>query len=89
MTTTPPRTCTMSDDWDVITKREPGTLTACGEPALAILTQACVHEHVDRALLCMGCAAEVQQITGDMICRRCEEAGHECHVTVKIEWAEG
>lgn len=82
-------TCTMADDWDVTAKRDLGVLTACGEPAVAILMQACVHEHIDRALVCMACAAEIQRITDTMICRRCEQAGHECKVTVTIEWPEG
>ena len=81
-------TCTAADDWDVWGQRDPGPLTACGEPTMAVLTQACVHEHVDRVFLCATCAAELQRTADLLICRHCEQAGHECPVTIKIEWLE-
>jgi hypothetical protein len=78
--------CMMPDDWAVWGQRDYGVLTACGEPATAMLTQACVHEHIDTASLCATCAAEIQRVAHWMICRRCEQAGHECDVAVTIEW---
>jgi hypothetical protein len=82
-------TCTMSatdprDNW-------PSTpLVACGEPSVAVISFACVHEHVNRASACAGCCAEIQQCTGILSCPCCEDdAGHECLLAYVIEWVSG
>lgn len=63
-------------------------LAACGEPAIALLTFACVHEHVDAALACMTCAAEIQRIADVLVCAHCADgpAPHECRTAMAIEW---
>lgn len=79
-------TCTLDDqDW-TLSRRRP--LVACGLPAVAVFTSICVHEHLDRALACATCAAELQRADGLLICPRCEDGPepHECKVIMKIRW---
>lgn len=63
----------------------------CDEPAIAVITFACVHEHIDTASACPGCCAEVQQCTGILICPRCEDGpdSHECRLIYEIRWESG
>lgn len=54
-------TCTMhafGEEWGVPVA--PGHLVACDQPAIALITFACIHEHIDNALACSGCAVDVQ-----------------------------
>lgn len=61
-----------------------------GEPAIAVITFACVHEHVDSAAACAGCAAEIQRIEDALICRKCESGPqpHDCAQVIRIRWLE-
>jgi hypothetical protein len=63
---------------------------ACGEPSIALLTFICVHEHMDRALSCAGCAAELQRVADVLVCPSCEDGPlpHECRSVMSIEWLE-
>lgn len=64
----------------------------CDEPAVAVITFACEHEHVDVQPACMGCSAEIQQCAGLLGCPRCEDSPvspHECKATARIEWISG
>lgn len=67
------------------------SLALCGEPAIAAVTFACVHEHVDTVSACAGCAAEIQRVIDEMICRQCLDsaAPHECEQLIRIRWLEG
>jgi hypothetical protein len=60
----------------------------CGQPSIALITFACRHEHVDRALACAGCVAEVQQCEDVLICPRCDDGPepHEYPAAISIEW---
>jgi hypothetical protein len=63
----------------------------CGEPAIATITFACIHEHASAPRSCAGCAAEIQQAAGLLICPPCEDSAdpHECLGDVRITWDEG
>ena len=79
--------CTMSAT-DIFTNG-PGTeVVRCGELVIAVVAAACAHEHVDRALACAGCAAELQRCDGILICPRCQDGPepHDCRVTLQIRW---
>jgi hypothetical protein len=80
--------CTLdTQDWtQKVCDRVP--LVRCGEPAIAVITFACVHEHVDRALACVACVAEAQRADGLLICPCCEDGPepHECKVAMEIRW---
>jgi hypothetical protein len=78
--------CTLAD-WDWTQKAPPG-LVACGEPVIAEVTFACIHEHVDRALACAACACELQRTAEFLICSRCEDGAspHQCPQTMQIRW---
>ena len=83
-------TCTMS----ATDPRDNGPdppLFPCGERSVAVITFACVHEHVNLVSACAGCCAEVQQCTGILICPRCEDGPgpHECLCLVVIDWDSG
>jgi hypothetical protein len=82
-------TCTMSDT-DPRSNGPDVPVFPCGEPTIAVITFACVHEHVNKASACAGCCAEVQQCTGILTCPRCEDdAGHECLLAYGIRWVSG
>jgi hypothetical protein len=62
-------------------------LVPCEEPVIAVITFACVHEHVNIQPACLGCTVEIEQCEDVLICPRCEDAGcPDCKVTIKIEW---
>lgn len=74
--------CTLADDWDAPDQ-------ACGEPAIALLTLACVHEHVIGALACMTCAAEMQRVADVLVCPECDASAtypHQCLQVMTIRW---
>jgi hypothetical protein len=73
-------TCGVYLNWD-------GKPPLCGEPAIGILTVACVHEHVERQPVCAPCAAELQRYeTGTCVpCERSAEP-HRCVMTAHYEW---
>jgi hypothetical protein len=81
-------TCTLADDIDVWGRSAPGPLRPCGASAIALLIFGCLHEHVDRAMGCVPCVAELQRVDDVLICRHCETGSqpHECPVVMKIEW---
>jgi hypothetical protein len=84
--------CTMhafSDEWGIPVAQV--SLTACGEPAIAVITFACVHEHIDLAKACAGCAADVQRAADLLICSHCADGPepHDCAVAMKIRWLLG
>jgi hypothetical protein len=64
---------------------------ACGEPVIAALTFACVHEHVDTALSCAACVCELQRVSDALICHHCEDgaSSHQCPQTMQIRWLTG
>jgi hypothetical protein len=77
-------TCQLSGGWYPL-----GTEDAfCGGPSIAVLTVACVHEHVSSARACAGCAAEVQRVDDRLICLACREGPgpHDCPLTLTIRW---
>jgi hypothetical protein len=84
--------CTLSDnDWYA---NGPGVVAAssCGLPSIALVTFSCVHEHVDRALACAACAAELQRAADLLVCEHCEDdpqQPHECEAVIRIEWLTG
>jgi hypothetical protein len=61
---------------------------ACGEAAIAVITFACVHEHIDAPYVCAACAAEIQRGEGLLICRKCESGPepHSCPQVISIKW---
>lgn len=64
----------------------------CGEPSVAVITFACVHEHVAQPPACAACAGMIQGAAGDLVCPRCEDGAepHEClYADVRISWATG
>ena len=72
-----------------IRTNEPDTpMVPCHEPAIAIITFACEHEHVDVQPACAGCAADVQQCAGLLGCPHCQDGPepHECRATAVIRW---
>lgn len=86
--------CTVADyiwdephGWPVAAHDDPG-LTPCGEPAIALLTFACIHEHVDGAFACAACAAEIQRVADLLVCQHCEDGpqSHECKQTLGVKW---
>jgi len=68
-----------------------GPLTACGEPVIAVFTFACIHEHIDQALACAGCSAEIQRVADILICPHCDDGpeSHECRTVMQIQWLTG
>jgi hypothetical protein len=85
-----PDLCQFSSDYDAWP--DPATPehghAPCFEPAIAVVTLACVHEHIDSPLACAGCAAEIQRVEEFLICRACETCAepHECAQTLRIRW---
>lgn len=80
--------CTVADwNWG---EKAPAGVPACGEPVTAEFTFACIHEHVDRAIACAACAAELQRVADLLICAHCEDGPqpHQCPVTMRIRWLE-
>ncbi len=69
----------------------PVTADSCDEPAMATITFACIHEHVDQPRSCASCAVDVQHCAGDMICPHCRDATvpHVCMCFVVIDWDSG
>jgi hypothetical protein len=70
----------------------PGTpVISCDEPAISVITFACIHEHVDVQPACTGCTAvEMQQLEDVLICPHCEDAGcADCKVIIRIHWLPG
>lgn len=64
----------------------------CEDGSQATVRWACVHEHMSEFRVCWPCAADIQQVAGQMVCRRCEEAReqpHSCHPRVVIDWDSG
>jgi hypothetical protein len=60
----------------------------CAQPAVALVTVACPHEHVDRALTCAACTARLQDPASALICPHCAdhpELPHDCPGTVRAE----
>lgn len=59
----------------------------CGEPAVGKYRVGCIHEHINQAFVCAGCAAEIQR-GDDWVCIPCEESAepHECAVTPEFTW---
>lgn len=86
-----PTTCTMADYEWAARGPIPGTLVACGEQAVAVIRFACVHEHLDAAAACAGCAADVQQESGLLACPRCQDGPqpHDCPARYEIRWVSG
>ena len=92
MTTTPEtRTCGMSAHDMGARWPGPGIIYPCDELPLAVITYACVHEHIDTPSACAACAAEVQQAAGSLICVPCDDGprSHECLCDVRITWDDG
>jgi hypothetical protein len=77
-------TCQLSGGWYPLGAED----MVCGEPSIAVLTVACVHEHVISPRACAGCAAEVQRVDDCIICLACYEGPepHECPLTLTIRW---
>lgn len=85
-------TCTIVTDYDWAASGPlPDDLATCGQPVIAFVTFACVHEHLDGAVACAGCAAELQQIADSLGCRSCDNGprAHSCPVTIQIHWLSG
>jgi hypothetical protein len=79
--------CTM-DDTEPRNRHPLSMAVACREPSIAFVTLGCVHEHVDRALTCTGCFAELQRAGDTLICPRCADDPqfpHECRVLLRYE----
>jgi hypothetical protein len=66
----------------------PDPLRVCGEPAIAVITFGCIHEHVESPAACAGCAAELQRAADILVCPACEDGPepHECPVVIEIRW---
>jgi hypothetical protein len=64
---------------------------ACGDPSEALVTLACIHEHVDQARICSGCAVDMQQAKGFITCKQCWDGAerHSCYMAVVITWNSG
>jgi hypothetical protein len=65
---------------------------ACGDPSSATVRLACVHEHLDEARICSGCAADMQQAEGMITCKSCWDSTgdkHTCYMLVVIDWDSG
>lgn len=86
-----PATCTMADYEWAAGGPVPDTLVACGETVIAVVRFACVHEHLDAAAVCAGCAADVQRESGLLLCPRCQDGPdpHDCRLRYEIRWASG
>jgi hypothetical protein len=83
------RTCTLAEGGPAEYRSWPrAAVSACGKPAAAVLTFACVHEHIDTPSGCAACVAGIQRVAGMLICPRCEAGpqSHECHATLSIRW---
>ena len=83
-------TCEFDLEWNGYWGDTPSGI-ACGESSFATVSLACVHEHVDRPRACSGCAADVQQATGELTCPRCWNGPqrHACMCLVVIDWDSG
>jgi hypothetical protein len=83
-----PDTCQFDANYLDWTAPDAVPFDACGEPAIAVITFACIHEHVDSPTACATCAAEIQRVADELICRRCESSvcPHSCGQTVSIRW---
>jgi hypothetical protein len=79
-------TCGFLADWHRTTP-----VTRCGEPAIAVVTAGCVHEHLETQPACAGCAAEIQRAADRLACFICEGGPepHECRAILQIRWLEG
>ena len=73
---------------DICLIDHPRTGDYCDEPAVATITFACAHEHIDRPRSCAACAVDIQHCAGDMICPHCKDGTepHVCMCRVVIEW---
>lgn len=72
-----------------IRENGPGTpVVPCGEPVIAVITFACVHEHINVQPACLGCTVEVEQCEDILVCNHCEDGPdpHECKVAIKVRW---
>jgi hypothetical protein len=80
--------CQLATDLDDWSDPDAVFFEACGEPAIAVITFACVHEHVDSPSVCTTCAAEIQRLDPDLICRKCEVGpeSHQCPQVIRIRW---
>ena len=71
---------------------EAGVPVTCDETPIGTLVMACVHEHVEKLPVCVGCGAEVQRGAGEWGCSACAENDkepHPCLPLVVIEWDSG
>ena len=66
-------------------------VAACGEPAIALISFACVHEHYDTPNACNGCCAKIEFCAEELVCPRCHYGPepHECLQRVTIAWFDG
>lgn len=87
--TGPVTACTFSADDPCCKALMP--FAACGETAICTVVFACIHEHVHVLTACAGCATEIQQGGGDLICPACEDGpeSHRCQQSIRIAWSDG
>jgi hypothetical protein len=82
--------CDLDANWPG-SREQPMADVACGEPSIGTAVSACLHEHVDRTPLCAGCAVDIQQAAGTLMCPHCWMGGerHDCYLLIVIEWDSG
>jgi hypothetical protein len=82
--------CSLDLEWNGYWGDQPSGI-ACGEPSDATVTLACIHEHIDEARICWGCASDMQKAAGTITCKSCWNGPerHACHMLVVIGWDSG
>lgn len=80
------RACNVAAGFDWRTGEHPTPPRACGEPAVAIVTISCGHEHIDAPSACTACAAELRRAVPRMFCAHCDDGlePHRCPVVVAV-----
>jgi hypothetical protein len=82
--------CAVAVDWHAAVTDH--AADRCGEPTMAEVLVACLHEHVSRQRICSGCAAEFQLVhAGEWVCVSCAESSipHRCVPVVELRWDSG
>jgi hypothetical protein len=84
------RACVLDTKWLGFWGQEPSGV-ACGEPSDATASLGCAHEHADVIRVCSACAADIQQASGELTCKRCWDGPgrHACYMLVTIKWYSG
>jgi predicted amidophosphoribosyltransferase len=83
-----PDLCQIYPDYDAWGAPVFAPPTACAEAAIAVVTLACVHEHVYSPAACAGCAAELQRVGEFLVCPACGTGPepHSCSQSLSIRW---